>query len=147
MPSLRMRIPTRPLLRHASAPVVSRVNPGNACGSGGACPGGAYLSIVGLGFSSWDSSPSGAVAATQCATTSWTSATAALCRTPPGESTARRVTLTAGAQVGTRSSAFTFDGETGRPGARLAWTPAACVPAASTELTSIGKFPLKVTAT
>jgi hypothetical protein len=85
--------------------VIDYVTPPNGGSSGGIA-----LSILGQHFSNSDYSSQARLGGTGCEFSRWTSCTAVVCSTPPGDNSAvRSATLTIYARFATYSEAFTFD--------------------------------------
>ena len=94
---------------YMAAPVVSVFS----VGLNGNAPstGGLPATAFGLGFASFDATPTAAVASVGCATSSWISRTAVECRMASGGES-KAISITVAAVTGTLGSlrAFTFNG-------------------------------------
>ena len=91
--------------RCSPAPVVSFVSESNAVTSAGWS-----LTLSGLGFGSFDATPSWRLGSTSCVTAAWASSTSTVCLLAPGEGEAKDAVATIAAVAGTRLRSFSYDG-------------------------------------
>lgn len=96
--------------RCSPAPVVSFVSESNAVTSAGWS-----LTLSGLGFGSFDATPSWRLGSTSCVTAAWASSTSTVCLLAPGEGEAKDAVATVAAVAGTRIRSFSYDGAVTSP--------------------------------
>ena len=76
-----------------------------------ALTGGFSVTVSGVSFSGLtETTPTAAVGTSSCGTTSWASGTSVVCQLSPGDGIAVSAFATVLSVVGTRSSAFSYDG-------------------------------------
>ena len=103
-----------------SAPVVSFVAEANS-----AVTSGYSVTVSGLNFGVYSTTPTSTIGLSSCATASWASATSVICMLSMGEGVKHELRMTVAGVVGSRTTTFSYDGRVlpGDFGFRLAISP------------------------